>query len=80
MQNNTLMLWKDDFKSDRDWQAVCRALGLSENTVEVELRCNVRVAKSNYTHAKFHIIPSLILLKISDELTLSIFFSSLRYN
>jgi len=54
MQNNTLMLWKDDFKSDRDWQAVCRALGLSESTVEVELRCNVRVAKSNYTHARLH--------------------------
>ena len=54
MQNNTLMLWKDDFKSDRDWQAVCRALGLSENTVEVEPRCNVRVAKSNYTHTKLH--------------------------
>lgn len=54
MQNNTLMLWKDDFKSDRDWQAVCRALGLSESTVEVELRCNVRVAKSDYTHARLH--------------------------
>lgn len=54
MQNNTLMLWKDDFKSDRDWQAVCRALGLSESTVEVELRCNVRVAKSNYTHTRLH--------------------------
>ena len=74
MQNNTLMLLKDDFKSDRDWQAVCRVPGLPESKVEVELRCSVRVAKSNYTHAKFHIIPSLILLKISDELTLSIIF------
>lgn len=54
MQNNTLMLWKDDFKSDKDWQAVCRALGLPESTVEVELRCNVRVAKSNYTHTRLH--------------------------
>lgn len=61
------MLWKDDFKSDRDWQAVCRALGLPENTVEVELRCNVRVAKSNYTHARLHKPEPFSFARLSNK-------------
>lgn len=43
------MLWKDDFKNERDWIAICKSLALPENTVEIEMKCNVCVHKSHYT-------------------------------
>lgn len=44
-----LMLWKNDFKNERDWIAICRVLDLPEDTVEIEMRCDVCVHKSHYT-------------------------------
>ena len=44
-----LMLWKNDFKNERDWIAICRTLDLPEDTVEIEMRCDVCVHKSHYT-------------------------------
>jgi hypothetical protein len=49
-ESKGLMLWKDDFKNERDWVALCKALDLPENTVEIEMRCVVCVAKPHYTH------------------------------
>ena len=40
-----LMLWKDDFKHQRDWVAICKALDLPETTTTIELGCVVRVHK-----------------------------------
>ena len=48
----TLMLWKDDFAQEKDWFVLCKALGISTDTVEIELKCNVTVAKSHYTHSR----------------------------
>lgn len=48
--DKSLMLWKSDFQNERDWIAACKALGVPEDTVELELRCGVCVAKSHYTH------------------------------
>lgn len=45
----SLMLWKNDFKNKRDWNAICKALGISTKTVEIELKCMVIVSKENYT-------------------------------
>lgn len=49
-ESKSLMLWANDFKNERDWVALCKALDLAEDTKEIELRCNVCVAKSHYTH------------------------------
>lgn len=46
----SLMLWKNDFKNERDWVALCEALDLPIDTVEIEMNCTVCVAKSHYTH------------------------------
>lgn len=43
------MLWKDDFKNERDWIALCKALDIPKDTVEIEMNCNVCVHKSHYT-------------------------------
>lgn len=48
----SLMLWKDDFKNGRDWIALCKALDIPKNTVEIEMNCNVCVHKSHYTSKK----------------------------
>lgn len=45
----TLMLWKKDFRHSRDWDALLKALDLNSETVEIEMRCRVAVAKCNYT-------------------------------
>lgn len=45
----SLMLWKDDFKNERDWTALCNTLDLPEDTVEIEMNCEVCVHKSHYT-------------------------------
>ncbi len=37
----SLMLWKDDFKNERDWIALCKALDIPKDTVEIEMNCNV---------------------------------------
>lgn len=47
-----LMLWKNDFIRSRDWEAICDALGISKETVEIEAKCLVCVAKKNYTHER----------------------------
>ena len=49
-ESKSLMLWKKDFKYEREWVILCKALDLPEDTVEIEMRCNVCVAKSHYTH------------------------------
>ena len=36
----SLMLWKDDFKNERDWIALCKALDIPKDTVEIEMNCN----------------------------------------
>lgn len=36
-----LMLWENDFKNKRDWISLCKALDLPEDTVEIEMECNV---------------------------------------
>ena len=46
----SLMLWRNDFKNKRDWIAVCEALDIPVNTVEIELKSLVIVAKKNYTN------------------------------
>lgn len=48
----SLMLWKDDFKNERDWIALCKALDIPKDTVEIEMNCNVCVHKSHYTSKK----------------------------
>lgn len=45
----SLMLWKDDFKNERDWTALCNTLDLQEDKVEIEMNCEVCVHKSHYT-------------------------------
>lgn len=50
MELKSLMLWKNDFAEERNWHTVCRALNLPEDTVEIEMKCLVSVAKSHYTH------------------------------
>ncbi len=45
-----LMLYRNDFKNKRDWIAICDALGVSMDTVEIELKCVPIVAKENYSH------------------------------
>lgn len=45
----TLMLRKKDFRHSRDWDALLKALDLNSETVEIEMRCRVAVAKCNYT-------------------------------
>lgn len=48
-QSKSLMLWKNDFQNERDWLAICEALGVPKDTVEVELGCRVCVHKANYS-------------------------------
>lgn len=45
----TLMLRKKDFRHSLDWDALLKALDLNSETVEIEMRCRVAVAKCNYT-------------------------------
>ncbi len=45
----TLMLRKKDFRHSRDWDALLKALDLNSETVGIEMRCRVAVAKCNYT-------------------------------
>lgn len=52
MDEKSLMLWKDDFKNERDWIALCKALEVPETTVEIELRCRVCVHKPYYVGRK----------------------------
>ena len=40
-ETKTLMLWKNDFTHERNWNAVCEALGIKKEDTEVELRCVV---------------------------------------
>lgn len=37
----SLMLWRDDFTSENKWLSLCVALGVPEDTVTLELKCNV---------------------------------------
>ncbi len=37
----SLMLWKDDFTSENKWKSLCAALDVPEDTVTLELKCNV---------------------------------------
>lgn len=37
----SLMLWRDDFTSENKWASLCMALGVPEDTVTLELKCNV---------------------------------------
>jgi len=37
----TLMLWKDDFANEYAWNSVCKALSVSDDTEEIELKCDV---------------------------------------
>lgn len=46
----SLMLWKHDFRNKRDWTAICNALDVPVNTVEIEIKSLVICAKSNYTN------------------------------
>lgn len=46
----SLMLWRSDFKNKRDWIAVCEVLDIPVNTVEIELKSLVIVAKEFYTN------------------------------
>lgn len=47
-----LMLWKDDFKNEKDWLATCKALEVPEDTVEVELAATVCVHQNFYRKTK----------------------------
>lgn len=38
------MLWKDDFTSENKWKSLCAALDVPEDTVTLELKCNVVAA------------------------------------
>lgn len=37
----SLMLWRDDFTSENKWASLCAALGVPEDTVTLELKCNI---------------------------------------
>lgn len=37
----SLILWKDDFTSENKWKSLCVALDVPEDTVTLELKCNV---------------------------------------
>ena len=40
-KTKTLMLWKNDFIRERDWNVLCDILGIKKEDTEVELRCVV---------------------------------------
>lgn len=56
-----LMLYRCDFRHERDWQALCKALDISLDTKEINLKCIVCTAK-NYNRKRFDInyITSLL--------------------
>ena len=53
MELKSLMLWRNDFKHDRDWLALCESLDLPASAMEIELKCIVCVAKSHYTRSSY---------------------------
>lgn len=67
-ETKSLMLWKKDFRNKRDWVALCEALGVPQDTVEIEMRCNVCVAKSHYTHSVLDSDPMKVkILKVLEN-------------
>ena len=57
----SLMLYRGDFRYERDWQALCKALDINLDTKEINLKCIVCTAK-NYNRKRFDInyITSLL--------------------
>lgn len=75
-ESKSLMLWKNDFQHERDWIALCKALDLPLDTVEIEMRGNVTVAKSHYTHQPHEKVlekQALELQRENPELAQSVF-------
>lgn len=50
----SLMLYRSDFRKERDWAALCKALDVSLDTKEINLKCIVCTTK-NYNRKKFDI-------------------------
>ena len=57
----SLMLYRGDFRYERDWQALCKALDIGLDTKEINLKCIVCTTK-NYNSKRFDInyITSLL--------------------
>nr|DAH15369.1 MAG TPA: hypothetical protein [Caudoviricetes sp.] len=50
----SLMLYRGDFRHERDWQALCKALDINLDTKEINLKCIVCTAK-NYNRKRFDV-------------------------